>query len=147
MAAEDNRATLIKLLDKLREVDTEYAEKREAILSEMSTLLKGGEGIGPKITRLKAAWQDAWKSRHGGAYLFVNHAMVGASLKRFLQAHDEEEIGLRMLSFVRSDEGFYVRAKHPFEMFVKVFNQMEGRRAVVPDDGAMARQREMRGGG
>jgi hypothetical protein len=149
--ATDNRATVIKLLDALRALEDDYSEKRGAILAEMSTLLKGGEGLGPKITRLKARFQEFWKVRYpnGGAYQFANHAMVGASLKRWLVAGlSEEEISARMLTYVKNDESFYVRARHPFELFVKGFNQFVGLPAAAPDPeqaDAMARAREMRG--
>lgn len=146
--ADDPRATLIKLVDALRELETEYQAKRESVLAEMATLLRGGEGIGPKITRLKAQFQDCWAGRyHGQKYIFANHAMVGASIKRWLLAgYKEHEIAARFFSYVKSEDPFYVRTRHSFEVCVKAFNQLAGLPQSSAEDAAtMERQREMRG--
>lgn len=140
----DPRATLLKLLDALRDLD----EKRAAIYAEMDTLLKGGEGIGQKVTRLKLSYSQAWETRYHSKYTFTNHAMVGASLKRFLAAHGETEITARMFTFIKNDDPFYVRGRHDFALFVKAFNQCVGLPAPVADtqvEASTARLREMRG--
>lgn len=142
MAADPKSSTLLKLLDALREV----REKEDAILAEMATLIDGGEGVGAKLARLKAAWQEAWAMRYHSPYTFTNHAMVGASLKRFLRAHDEAEIVARMFTYVKSEEAFYLKVRHSFEVFVKGFNSFVGlpRETASSDDSAQ-RARELRG--
>lgn len=129
MAETDPRAKLLKLLDALRELD----EKRAAVYAEMDALLKGGDGIGQKIARLKLAYSEGWETRYRSPYTFTNHAMAGASLKRLLAAHDPEEIVARMFTFIKNDEAFYVRGRHDFALFVKAFNQCVGLPAAAPD--------------
>lgn len=140
----DPRATLLKLLDALRELDV----KREAIYAEMDVLLKGGEGLGAKIARLKKAYAQAWETRYHSPYTFTNHAMVGAAFKRFLVAHGEAEIVARMFTYLKADDPFYVRARHPFEIFVKGFNSFVGLPPSASDANAEASThhlRELRG--
>lgn len=129
--ADDPRAKLLKLLEALRELD----EKRTAIYAEMDTLLAGGEGIGAKITRLKAHFQACWRDRYKSNYSFANHAMVGASYKRWLlkEGHTEADIEARHFAYMKSDDSFYTRARHPFEIFVKGFNSFVGLPAPVVD--------------
>lgn len=142
----DIRAQLAKLL----EVERDLLEKLSAVHHEMDALVNGDEGIGPKVTRLKALWLATWAGRYQGqTYVFNNHAMVGASLKRWLVSGiSEHEIGARMFTYVKTDDQFYVRARHSFEIFVRAFNQLVGLPKAVNEDTAeqsAQRAREMRG--
>jgi hypothetical protein len=144
--ATDARATLAKLLTALQDL----REKEQAILSEMSALIHGEEGIGPKVTRLKLAFSQARETRYvGQPYVFVNHPAVGAAFKRWLLAGiSEAEIVERMISYVKSDDRFYVQCRHSFEVFVKVFNQLVGLPQTVANpeiERSQQRAKEMRG--
>lgn len=144
--ASDTLAKVRKLVDALGELEREYGEKRGLLVAELGELLNGGEGTGPKVTRLKAEFQSVWKSRYQSAYHFTNHAMVGATLKRWLQSHSEAEIAGRMVVFMQSENPFYQQTRHAFEVFVKVFNQLVVVPAHgIPEDETAARRRAMRG--
>lgn len=148
--AADNREKFRNLLDALAELDRGYGEKRAAILAEMSALVGGGEGTGPKVTRLKAAFSDLWERAYRqGPYQF-DHPKDTPHLKRWLVGgFSEEEIAGRMLVYMRTADPFYVKARHPFAIFVKGFNSFVAAPvgAVTDDDRAAERERQqgMRG--
>lgn len=135
MATSDPRTKVIGLLDALRTLDADYQAKRDALLAEMSLVLNGGEGIGPKLARLKKTFSDAWQVRYGTPYTFTQ-ARDTAHLKRFLAAgHSETEIAARMFTYLKSSEPFYTKARHSFPVFVQGFNNFVGVARPV-DDGA-----------
>lgn len=141
----DPRTTLLKLLDALRDLDV----KRDAIYAEMDILLKGGEGVGPKLNRLKKAYAEAWQAKWKSKYTFTNHAVPAQAFKKFLMAgHTETEIIARMFTYMKDDASFYVNARHPFEIFAKSFNSFVGlppSAADVNAEAATKNLRELRG--
>ena len=147
MATDATRDKLVKLIDQVDQLEADYRDKRLLILAEIRSLLDGGEGIGPKVTRLKRHFAECWEGRYLSPYTFANHALVGAVLKRWLAAGlSEDEIGARMFAFLKSDERFYVQTRHGFEVFVKAFNALVPL-PVIEDtaDASASRAREMRG--
>ena len=119
--ADDPRAKLLKLLEALRELD----EKRSAIYAEMDTLLAGGEGIGPRLSRLKGQWCEIWTQRHKEKCTF-DHVKHTAFLKKKLLTFSEAEIIAKFQSYVTSEEAYYVRARHPFGLFMTNFDTWRG---------------------
>ena len=129
--AADARVTLTKLLTALDALDADYAEKRQAITAEMHALLKGDDGIGVKLTRLKAQWCAIWTERHKEKCDF-DHRKDTAFLKaKLLAGFTEDEIVCKFQSYVVSDDPYYVRARHPFGLFRTNFNSWRG---VVASD-------------
>lgn len=146
MAENDPRAKLAALVALLQTLDADYSEKRVAILAEMTALVNGDDGIGVKVARLKAEWSETWALRYQTPFVFTNHAMVGASLKRFLKTHSEAEITARMLRFIQGHEPFHVQTRHSFEVFVKSWNQLVGLPVERADSGqGIDALRQMRG--
>lgn len=136
MATSDARAKVAKLLDALVALEEEYQGKRQAIHAEMAAILGGGEGIGAKLGRLKRAYSELWQHRHGpGPYVF-NHAVDTGHLKRFLRTHTEAQIEQGFVEYLRRDDAFYIRGKHPFLLFVKGFNEFAAARGPVVDQAA-----------
>lgn len=120
--AADDRAKLLKLVDALNELD----QKRSAIMSEMAVLLSGGEGIGAKLGRLKAAWCAIWTERHHEKCAF-DHVKHTAFLKeKLLKGFTEEQIIAKFQSYIANDEAYYVRARHPFGLFRTNFDTWRG---------------------
>lgn len=118
----DPRAKLIKLVGVLADLD----EKRSAVMAEITEVLGGGEGIGAKLSRLKATFSELWQAAYrSGPYEF-DHKVDTGHLKRFLKTHSEDEIAARMVSYLRTNDQFYVKARHNFPIFVRSFNTLVG---------------------
>lgn len=141
MAAADIRPVLVKLLDALLEV----REKEDQILAEISTLLNDGEGVGAKLRRVKAAWCAIWSERHKEQCSF-DHVKHTPWLKKKLAEYPEEQIIAKIQSYVTNDEAYYVRARHPFGMFMTNFNTWRGLPVdTAADDSAALKLRALRG--
>lgn len=123
MATSDARQKVIGLFDKLNELEEEYRAKRDALMAEIAAALGGGEGIGAKLSRLKKTYSDLWQAAYrSGPYQF-DHKVDTGHLKRWLVAgFSEDEITARMVAYLRTADPFYVKARHPFLIFVKGFN-------------------------
>lgn len=145
MAASDPRAKVIGLLNKIAELDEDYHGKRSALMAEVVAILGGGEGIGVKLGRLKAFYSQTWQERYKAPYAF-NHAIDTSHLKRFLAGgFSEDEITGRIFAYIKSDDQFYVKARHPFLIFVKGFNSFVAPAKPIEDHAAAATSEKMRG--
>lgn len=144
--ATDNTAKLTKLVVALVELSDAYEEKRGAIVAEMDALLAGKGGIGVKLKILKGHWAAAWTARHHETCDF-DHVKHTAFLKKKLALFSVDEIQAKMSSYVASDDPYYVRARHPFTLFMSSFQTWRG---VPVSDGhdaeGAARLRDLRGG-
>lgn len=119
--ASDPRAKILKLLD-LRQ---ELSEKQDAIDAEIRALITGDQGIGDKLKRLSKHFSETWSDRYGTPYVFT-YAKDSAQMKRLLRSMSVEELEARMVSFIRSDDKFYVQTWHAFGVFVKAVNTLAG---------------------
>lgn len=143
MAASNDRAKVIALVEKLRETIEKRRDEEDQILAELSAVLGGAEGIGVKLQRLRKGFSECWQSRYNAGPYQWNFATDNAHLKRFLKTHSEADILLRMLAYVRSDDPFYVKTRHPFGIFVKGFNSFVGSPAqVAAEDTGAAQTRD-----
>ena len=125
------KARMIKLLEEA----AIQQEKMTAIITEAQTLVQGGDGIGVTLKRLEAYFDGVWASRYAPdltVHYVWRFAQDRAALKRLLKALDVDEIERRMERYIRSDEAFYVRARHPFAMFVAAVNSFAA--APAPPD-------------
>lgn len=127
--ASDPRAKLLRLLDVAQELE----EKLAAVRIEMRALVTGDEGIGDKLKHLCRHYSEAWETRYGTPYVFA-YAKDTPQWKRLLRSMSVEEIDARILSFIRSDDKFYLQTRHPFAVFVKNINSLAG----LPARGASA---------
>lgn len=119
--ASDPRAKLLKLLDARQEL----SEKMAAIDAEMRALVTGDEGIGDKLKRLCRHYSEAWETRYGTPYVFA-FAKDMPQWKRLLRSMSADEIDARILSFIKSDDKFYLQTRHAFGVFVKSINSLAG---------------------
>ena len=116
-----NAATRKKLIT-LVTTGRDLLEKAEAILQEIDTLCAGGASIGEQLKALQQAWNTAWSTRHGGVYLFTFAKDVPA-MKRLLKAFALDDLQVRMVAYMKDEDPFYVRAKHPFGVFAANVNR------------------------
>lgn len=119
--ASDPRAKLLRLLD----VSQEQIENLVAVHAEMRALITGEEGIGDKLKRLGRHYSDTWETRYGTPYVFA-YVKDTPQWKRLLRSMTVEELEARVVSFIRSDDQFYVKTRHSFGVFVKAINSLAG---------------------
>lgn len=139
MATKDPRAQLAAILEK----HGELIEKLQALHTEMTILVHGGDGIGEKLKRVKAFWCETWQQRHGERFDFdsVKHS---GWLKKKILSDGEARVTAKMYSCLMGDEPAALRARHPFGWFMAGYNTYRG--IVAGDDNESASQaRDLRG--
>lgn len=103
----------------------ENQAKEYELLEEMQALLNGHAGVGDTLKQLYAAFDVAWCARYSpgeqNRYVWV-YARDTPGLKRLLKSLPVEEIERRMLAYLRNDDPYYVRARHPFPVFLASIN-------------------------
>ena len=113
---------LMKLLEAARALH----EKQGAILAELDALLEGKAGIAARMKALEGSFDAAWCARYAPtqtrAYVWT-WAEDRANMKRLLAKLDVDEIAARAIRYVKSDDPFYVRQRHPFRLFVRTINE------------------------
>lgn len=110
---------------KVRNLITRFRElhdQQQAILEELDTLLAGGPGIGEVLKRIQAHYSDAWRVRYRSPYSFQFQKDV-PHMKRLIKQLGVEELEMRIVSYLRNGDPYYVRARHPFGLFVSTINQ------------------------
>lgn len=131
MPTEDKalRDKLTKLNEKRRELYGQLA----ALLDEEDRLLGGGVGIGVLLKRLQEHYSRTWEVRYRRTYRFI---FAGGrdvqALKALLKAFPVEEIELRMVSYLKNPDPFFVKEQHPLGLFVSTINQHVG--AALSDE-------------
>lgn len=116
------RARLVKLLEVARDLHG----KQAAILDEVDELLAGGAGIGAKMKAIQAGFAAAWSDRYapGQPERYVwTYKQDGPNLKRLAKQPGVEETIARAARYIRSEDGFFVRGRHSFGLFVRSINQ------------------------
>lgn len=127
--ASDPRAKLLRLLDVAQELE----EKLVAVRAEMRALITGEDGIGVKLKHLCRHYSETWETRYGTPYVFAFTKDM-PQWKRLLRSMSVEELEARVVSFIRSDDKFYIQTRHAFGVFVKSINSLAG----LPARGATA---------
>lgn len=121
---------LARKLAPLVALQRDLQEKLAALTQEMDDILGGKASIGAKLKDLEARWQTTWASRYVSQYVF-DYVKDRAQLKRLLRSFSVEDLGERMVRYVSDNDAFYVRARHPFRLFVSTVNRW----APEPSDG------------
>ncbi len=123
--AEGAKVDAGKLL-KLIAAAHDLHEKHGALLAELDALLEGKLGIGAKMKALEGAFDAAWCARYAPtqtrAYVWT-WSEDRANMKRLLLKLEVEDLADRALRYIKSDDTFYVRQRHPFRLFVRSINE------------------------
>jgi hypothetical protein len=121
MTDKSAAAKLGKLLEALRDLH----EKQGAILEEADALLEGKASIGEKLKTAEAAFDLLWSGRYAagraGSYVW-RYQVDRPNMKRLLRKMPAEELTQRMVAYLRSEDPFYLRSRHPFSLFVSSIN-------------------------
>lgn len=121
---ENSRASsaLVKLTEKLAELHAQEGE----ILAEMAALLSGQPGVASLMKAFEAAFDEVWCLRYAPGrskqYLW-QYVKDRPQIKRLLKTLPMEELTARVARYLANDDPFFVRARHPFGLFVSTVNQ------------------------
>lgn len=118
----DDKQKVQALLRALRELETDFRAKTDAIHAELDAVLGGGVSIGAKLTALESHFEGLWQGRYRGRYEWVKRAVSRGHMKKLLAAHDVEDIKSRMGLYFRAEDRFYVQARHAWGIFYSQFN-------------------------
>lgn len=141
--ADPKSATLLKLLDALRENLAKHHELVELIALEIDG------GISARVGRCIVMFRERWQALYQTP-LSLNQSQRAAMVshfRRFLVDVGEVAVMERLAFYFESIDGYYKQRRHPFELFVRDFNSLIGlplASAVSSDDSAQ-RARELRG--
>lgn len=120
--AKINTAALVKLL----EVATELHTRTGDVIAEMDAILAGKAGMAAKLKAVEEGFDAAWCSRYapGRSKVYVwTYVRDRPQIKRLLKAMTLEDVVERAGRYVRSEDGFFVRSRHNFGLFVSSINQ------------------------
>lgn len=94
------------------------------LLREVDNLLNGGVGIGQQLKAIRDAFALAWPQRYTGQiYGWTDGAKETQQLKKLLKTIPVEEVVARVDRFIRNDDPWFVRNRHPFGIFLSSINQ------------------------
>ena len=112
-------------LVKLLAVQKDLIEKLQAVTQELDDLLGGKAGTADLLKRLEAHFDQVWCVRYAtgqhGRYVWA-YAKDRPQMKRLIKTLGVEEIERRMIAYLKNDDSFYVKARHPFGLFVASIN-------------------------
>ena len=123
--ASDPRAKLLKLLEADQAAFAVYVEKRDALYAEMCAVLRREPGIGERLRVLKESICQMWQGRYHERMEF-DHVKHTGWLKKQCVSRTDAEILAKWGSYLGCEDGFYVKARHPFSMFMPTINQWKG---------------------
>jgi hypothetical protein len=126
MAEGKATAANIAKAAKLIELAKDLLAKQHDIMLEVDELLGGRAGIGEQMKDLERAFDAAWCARYApgqfGRYVWA-YAKDRPQMKRLLRTLAIDELKLRILHYIKDDDHFYVKARHPFGLFVSSINR------------------------
>lgn len=121
MADSDGR--VLEKLRRLYETLRELQAKTRDVTEEIGRLLNGEAGIGEILKELEPALSATWAARHKTPYVW-QYARDRSNMKRLLKIlGGPEHIKARWLNYVRDDDPYLVKARHPFALFVSNINR------------------------
>lgn len=134
--AKQLRATLLKLHVAKIVLRNEYRDKEDAIDGEVERLLQGGAGIGALLKRFQQHFDRYWGVRYAGGetgkYVW-NFAKDVPQQKRLIAKLAIDELERRVMVYLMDADEYYVKARHPFGLFVTNVNRFAERAGEQSD--------------
>lgn len=121
-AAQQAQKTLDTLKPLLEKFRTQQAATYET-LEEIFLVLGGGITRAKQYEQLERTFSTLWQGRYGNVPYRFDYKIDRPQELRLLKMMPIEEIEARMARYVRSSDGFFVKCKHTFGIFVKTINQ------------------------
>lgn len=110
-----------KLVGRLREIQAQTFEVTE----EIERVLGGQQRLGDILKDLEHAFDSAWCARYApgrtGAYVWA-YVKDRPQMKRLVRMLGVDELKARFIRYMRNDDPFYVKARHPFGSLVSSVN-------------------------
>lgn len=108
----------------------ELRAKETELVEEITRLLGGSAGIGEQLKAMYARWTELHAARYPGKYVFA-WVKDAPQMKRLLVALGAEELAGRMATYLRDNDEYLRKARHPFGLFVAGVNRYvaEGKQA------------------
>lgn len=103
----------------------EQHEKSVAVIEEINDLLGGGAGIAAQIKEVEQSFARAWSERYNGSYIW-RYAVDRPNIKRLIKTLGVVELQVRIFNYIRSDDPFLMRSRHPFGLLVSGINSYAG---------------------
>lgn len=128
MKGDDDRLILARVR-KLLVAQAELMLKLALITDELDAVWSGGASIGTRLKAFETVFGEVWETRYRQKYLFVP-TRDRASLKRLLLAFEDADLHARVVVYLRNGDPFYVKARHPFGLFVRSINEHVAERPV-----------------
>lgn len=113
-----NLAKVVKLIALAKEMHQQGGE----LLAEIDAILGGQASTAEKLRAVEQGFSAAWEGRYRSGYLW-QYAKDRPNIKRLLRHLSPEDIVTRAGVYIRSQDGFYTRQRHPFGLFVSSINQ------------------------
>lgn len=107
-----------KLLEKARELHAAQFD----VLEEARKILAGEQAIGDQLRALSDYYVAAWENRYGSRYAWQG-VKDSSQAKRLLKLFTLEDLEARILRWMKDNEAFYTRARHPFALFASNVNR------------------------
>lgn len=122
--AEIEKKALDKLkLQRLYETLRELQAKSYEVTEEIGRVLNGEAGIGDILRGLEQALSATWAARHRTPYVW-QYVKDRPNMKRLLKLlGGPDAIKARWLNYVRDDDPYLVKARHPFALFMSNVNR------------------------
>lgn len=111
----------LKKVEALLSLLKDNHDKSAAIIEEVNQLLGGGVGIAAQIKDVQHAFHEAWTHRYRGQYVW-RHAVDIPHIKRLIKMLGVEEVKTRVVNYLRNEDPFIGRSRHPFGLFVSGIN-------------------------
>ncbi len=130
MAVDKDKAKLVRLVEKLRELQAQTYEVTE----EIQRILAGETSIGDILKDLYAAFSDLWQQRYRTPYVF-DFKKDAPNMKRLVikMRLTPADIKARMARYLATDDQYLLRQRHPFGLFHHGINSYAGTAAPAPD--------------
>lgn len=107
-----------KLLDTLADLQRKLGD----ILVELHKVLGGEASIGALMRRASDYYLMIWQERYASKYAWQG-AKDSVQLGRLVRLLDIVDLEDRMWAYLRDDDAFHVKARHPFALFAANVNR------------------------
>lgn len=99
-----------------------FGEKLEAL----EAVINDEKTSGQVARDLVKHFAELWKGRYERVYVVSSWPAAILAMKGVLRDLEPEDIKVRMVRFIASNEAFYVQAGHPLAMLTKCINKFSG---------------------
>lgn len=120
--AADEASKRLERAAKLLETARDLQEKQGQVIDELRKIIAGEAPIGDLTRALSNHYLVIWEARYGSKYQWQG-AKDSVAAKRLVQSLGVEDLKSRATRFLKDDDPFYVKARHPFALFASNVNR------------------------